>query len=175
MRYQVASEMRGDLKRLKREIDSGKSSSVSVPTPPRSTPSGPVAVAAPPPSAPAMQPASTSSVLSPAVAAPVGRKKWYIAAAAAVVVAAAAIGGFLYTRSARALTERDSILLTDFVNTTGDAVFDGTLKQALAVQLEQSPYLNVFPQERVRDTLKFYGPFARRTAHARPGARCLPA
>ncbi len=156
LRYQVASEMRGDLKRLKREIDSGKSSSVSVPTPPGSTPSGPVAVAAPPPSAPAMQPASTSSVSSPAVSAPVGRKKWHIAAAA-VVVAAAAIGGFLYTRSARALTEKDSILLTDFVNTTGDAVFDGTLKQALAVQLEQSPYLNVFPQERVRDTLKFMG------------------
>ena len=43
------------------------------------------------------------------------------------------------------------------MNTTGDAVFDGTLKQALAVQLEQSPYLNVFPQERVRDTLKFMG------------------
>ncbi|MBZ5651733.1 MAG: protein kinase [Acidobacteriia bacterium] len=161
LRYQVASEMRGDLKRLKREIDSGKSSSFnlstpSVPTPPGSTPSGPVAVATPPPSSSAMQPASTSSVSSPAVAAPVGRKKWYIAAAA-VVVAVAAVGGFFYTRSARALTEKDSILLTDFVNTTGDAVFDGTLKQALAVQLEQSPYLNVFPQERVRDTLKFMG------------------
>ena len=65
--------------------------------------------------------------------------------------------GFFYKRSARTLTEKDSILLTDFVNTTGDAVFDGTLKQALAVQLEQSPYLNVFPQERVRDTLKFMG------------------
>ena len=73
------------------------------------------------------------------------------------MVAAIAIGGFFYKRSARTLTEKDSILLTDFVNTTGDAVFDGTLKQALAVQLEQSPYLNVFPQERVRDTLKFMG------------------
>ena len=72
-------------------------------------------------------------------------------------MAAIAVGGFFYKRSARTLTEKDSILLTDFVNTTGDAVFDGTLKQALAVQLEQSPYLNVFPQERVRDTLKFMG------------------
>ncbi len=52
---------------------------------------------------------------------------------------------------------KDSILLTDFVNTTGDPVFDGTLKQALAVQLEQSPFLNVFPQERVRDTLRYMG------------------
>jgi tetratricopeptide (TPR) repeat protein len=53
-----------------------------------------------------------------------------------------------------ALTERDTILLADFVNTTGDAVFDGTLKQGLAVQLEQSPYLNIFPEERARETLK---------------------
>ena len=88
--------------------------------------------------------------------APAGRKRWYIAAAA-LVVAAIAAGGFFFKRGARTLTEKDSILLTDFVNTTGDAVFDGTLKQALAVQLEQSPYLNVFPQERVRDTLKFMG------------------
>jgi hypothetical protein len=41
------------------------------------------------------------------------------------------------------LRARDSVLLTDFVNTTGDPVFDGTLKQALAVQLEQSPFLNI--------------------------------
>ena len=47
--------------------------------------------------------------------------------------------------------------LPDFVNTTGDAVFDGTLKQALAVQLEQSPFLNVYPDERVREALKYAG------------------
>jgi serine/threonine protein kinase len=160
LRYQVASEMRGDLKRLKREIDSGRSSSVSVPTPPGSSPSGPVAVAAPPHSAPAVQPASAISgpASSPAVLVPgpASRKRWYIAVAVLLAVAIG-VGGFFYTRRGRALTEKDSLLLTDFVNTTGDAVFDGTLKQALAVQLEQSPYLNVFPQERVRDTLKFMG------------------
>jgi eukaryotic-like serine/threonine-protein kinase len=159
LRYQVASEMRGDLKRLKREIDSGKSSSVSVSTPTGSSPSGPSAIAAPP-SAPAVQPASAiSGAVSSASAvapAPPNRKKWYIAAAALLAIAIG-VGGFFYTRRAGALTEKDSILLTDFVNTTGDAVFDDTLKQALAVQLEQSPYLNVFPQERVRDTLKFMG------------------
>src|SRR6202035_5503251 len=61
LRYQVASEMRGDLKRLKREIDSGRSSSVSVATPVDSTPSASSAVGAPPPSAPAVQPASAIS------------------------------------------------------------------------------------------------------------------
>ena len=49
---------------------------------------------------------------------------------------------------------KDTILLADFVNTTGDEVFDGTLKQGLAVQLEQSPYLNIFPEERARETLR---------------------
>src|SRR5213076_3480641 len=67
----------------------------------------------------------------------------------------AAFGGFFYTRRARALTEKDSILLSDFVNTTGDPVFDGTLKQALAVQLEQSPFLNIFSDQRVREALRF--------------------
>jgi eukaryotic-like serine/threonine-protein kinase len=51
----------------------------------------------------------------------------------------------------------DPILLADFVNTTGDPVFDGTLKQALAVQLEQSPYLNVVPDQTVRKALQFMG------------------
>jgi eukaryotic-like serine/threonine-protein kinase len=166
LRYQVASEMRGDLKRLKREIDSGRSSSISAATPSGATPVDstpasplPSAVVVPPPSASTVQPVSgISGPVSPPAPppAPASRKIWYIAAAA-LVTAAAAIGGFFYIHSARGLTEKDSILLTDFVNTTGDAVFDGTLKQALAVQLEQSPYLNVFPQERVRDTLKFMG------------------
>src|SRR5882724_6453841 len=159
LRYQVASEMRGDLKRLKRELDSGRSSSVSVATPVDSTPSAPSAVVAPAPAPPIQPVPSISGPVSSAsasVPATASRKRWYLAAAAAVIVAIG-VGGFFYTRSARTLTEKDSILLTDFVNTTGDPVFDGTLKQALAVQLEQSPYLNVFPQERVRDTLKFMG------------------
>ena len=46
-----------------------------------------------------------------------------------------------------ALTEQDTILIADFDNKTGDAIFDGTLKQGLAVQLEQSPFLNIFPDD----------------------------
>jgi tetratricopeptide (TPR) repeat protein len=69
------------------------------------------------------------------------------------------IAGVLYLRSRQSakLTEKDSVLLADFVNTTGDAVFDGTLKQALAVQLEQSPYLNIVPESRIREALRFMG------------------
>ncbi len=73
------------------------------------------------------------------------------------LLAAVAAGIFFYSRRSQALTEKDSILLADFVNTTGDSVFDGTLKQALAVQLEQSPYLNVLPQSRIQEALRFMG------------------
>lgn len=58
---------------------------------------------------------------------------------------------------AAALADQDSILIADFVNTTGDEVFDGTLKQAVAVELGQSPYLNVVSEARVRDTLRYIG------------------
>ena len=76
------------------------------------------------------------------------------------VIAALVVGGIYFYRlrsfSARppALTEKDTILLADFVNTTGDSDFDGTLKQGLTVQLEQSPYINIFPEERARDTMQ---------------------
>ena len=70
-------------------------------------------------------------------------------------MAAATIVYFAYFRERDALTDKDKILLADFVNTTGDPVFDGTLKQALAVQLGQSPYLDIFSEDRVRETLTF--------------------
>ena len=67
------------------------------------------------------------------------------------------VGAFWYFKRTPSppLTERDTIVLTDFVNNTGDPVFDGTLKQALAAQLEQSPFLNIFSDQRVRETLRF--------------------
>ena len=73
--------------------------------------------------------------------------------------AAAVLSYFFYFKPKRpaALTEKDTILLADFENTTGDAVFDGTLKQALAVQLSQSPFLNIFGDERIREALRFMG------------------
>jgi len=77
---------------------------------------------------------------------------------AAIAVLAAAGGAFyIYQHRKPALTEKDTLLLADFTNITGDAVFDGALKQALAVQLEQSPFLNIFSQQRVRETLGYMG------------------
>jgi tetratricopeptide (TPR) repeat protein len=74
-----------------------------------------------------------------------------------LAVALAAAGLFFYSRQAPALTDKDTILLADFVNTTGDAVFDDALKQGLAAQLEQSPFLSILADERIRETLRFMG------------------
>src|SRR5437660_4852607 len=93
----------------------------------------------------------------PAVAAPKQSSKLLVTLAA--VTLALLIAGGLYFRSRQSgrLTEKDSVLLADFVNTTGDPVFDGTLKQALAVQLEQSPYLNIVPDSKINDALRLMG------------------
>ncbi len=76
---------------------------------------------------------------------------------AAFIVAVTLAAFFYFSRKTPALTEKDTVLLADFINTTGEPVFDGTLKQALAVQLGQSPFLNIFPDERVNQTLRFMG------------------
>src|SRR5262245_15001276 len=72
-------------------------------------------------------------------------------------IAIVAVAAFFWFNRAPALTDKDTVLIADFVNTTGDAVFDGTLKQALAVKLEESPFLSIFPEERVRESLRFMG------------------
>jgi hypothetical protein len=89
-----------------------------------------------------------------------GRKLWKVLVPAALILVAAAIGGTLYFRSRQAttrLTDKDTIVLSDFDNKTGDAVFDDTLKQGLSVQLEQSPFLALVSEQRVNATLKLMG------------------
>jgi eukaryotic-like serine/threonine-protein kinase len=87
---------------------------------------------------------------------PASRKKrlWAIASVATLAVAVVALIFFLHNRKAHALGETDTIVLADFANSTGNPVFDDTLKQALAVSLRQSPFLNVLSDEKVTATLK---------------------
>jgi serine/threonine protein kinase/tetratricopeptide (TPR) repeat protein len=91
------------------------------------------------------------------IASGIKRHKLAAALIALFVIVASASAFYLYNRNSHPLTERDTVLLTDFVNTTGEPVFDGTLKQALAVNLGQTPFLNLFPEDRVRETLRFMG------------------
>jgi len=80
------------------------------------------------------------------------RGRWMLVAAAALAVAA--LGYVVYPRSSAALTDKDTIVLAEFANTTGDAVFDGTLRQGLAVQLQQSPFLSLVSDDRIGRTLR---------------------
>jgi eukaryotic-like serine/threonine-protein kinase len=74
--------------------------------------------------------------------------------AAAVVLVLAGVGGYFYFHRTPKLTEKDAVVLADFTNTTGDPVFDGTLRQGLSVQLEQTPFLRVISGDQVTQTLK---------------------
>jgi DNA-binding winged helix-turn-helix (wHTH) protein/tetratricopeptide (TPR) repeat protein len=88
-----------------------------------------------------------------------GNKKPWLFIVGTVVVLLAAVAGLwmLHVRAAPVLTEKDSVLLTDFENTTGEVVFDGALKEGMAVELGQSPFLDVVADDRVRETLHFMG------------------
>jgi DNA-binding winged helix-turn-helix (wHTH) protein/tetratricopeptide (TPR) repeat protein len=81
-----------------------------------------------------------------------------VVTAAIAVLAAGIAGGLLWrARQARRLTEKDTIVLGDFANSTGDAVFDGTLREGLSVELEQSPFLSLLSEEGIHHTLRMMG------------------
>jgi serine/threonine protein kinase len=84
-------------------------------------------------------------------------KRWKAIVPAAVAVLALSVGSYFYFHRSPALTEKDTIVLADFTNTTGDPVFDGALRQGLSVQLEQSPFLSIVPEQQVQQTLQMMG------------------
>ncbi|MGA8283504.1 MAG: protein kinase, partial [Candidatus Sulfotelmatobacter sp.] len=170
LRYQVAAEMRADLKRLKREIESSKS---GIPAAVDDS-SRPLTGATPASSAAStskQQSAISSSQISSTTPPPAAR--WKILVPVAVVVVAL-IAAALYWRSRPAapvatpatLTEKDTVVLADFDNKTADSVFDDALKQALAVQLGQSPFINILSDRKVGETLRLMG--------SQPGTRITP-
>jgi serine/threonine protein kinase/tetratricopeptide (TPR) repeat protein len=166
LRYQHAGDLRADLQRLKRDTDSGRAVAKSEPEP---LPVSSAAVAPAPASVsgsgspPTPQRSSSTRVpaAQPSASVPAEttrRPPWKILVPLGALLVLI-VAGAVYFRSFRtqAITEKDSILLADFVNTTGDAVFDGTLKKALAVDLQQSPFLNVVSDEKARQTLTMMG------------------
>jgi len=159
-RYQTVKELLVDLRRLKQrlEFEAELERSVAPESFTRSRISGAIS---PPTGAAQALPTveKTVSHVSSAEYIVTGIKHHKIAAGlvALLLIAVVGIGAYFYTHRKAALTDKDTILLTDFINTTGEQVFDGTLKQALAVQLGQTPFLNIYPDERVRETLRFMG------------------
>jgi tetratricopeptide (TPR) repeat protein/predicted Ser/Thr protein kinase len=168
LRYQGAAEMRADLQRLKRDTESGRSASGFVAAAATEEAGSTSRVSSAPPGAGGAEPAKESArgsseriAATPAPAAipaPVAaRPKWMIPAAAGVAVLLLAIGGYFLFHRAPKLTEKDTIVIADFGNSTGDTTFDDTLKQALSVQLAQSPFLNILSDQKVSDTLHMMG------------------
>jgi tetratricopeptide (TPR) repeat protein/predicted Ser/Thr protein kinase len=127
LRYQSAAEIRTDLRRLKRDSESGR------------------AVAA------------TAQVESKPAAKSTRFRSAAVTGATLLVIGLATGGWLFFSRKAHALTDTDTIVLADFTNSTGDTVFDGTLRRGLAVQLEQSPFLSLVPEDRVQQTLQMMG------------------
>src|SRR5215469_7460406 len=124
LRYQSGAEIRTDLQRLKRDTESGRV-------------------------------VATTSQVGPKPATKFTPLRWVGVGGATLIVVGLAMGGWLFSsRKAQALTDKDTIVLADFTNTTGDAVFDGTLRQGLSVQLEQSPFLSIVSEQQIAQTLK---------------------
>jgi eukaryotic-like serine/threonine-protein kinase len=84
-------------------------------------------------------------------------KHWKTIVFAAIAVLALSVGSYFYFHRTPKLTDKDTIVLADFTNTTGDPVFDGTLRQGMAVQLEQSPFLSLISEERIQQVLRLMG------------------
>jgi tetratricopeptide (TPR) repeat protein len=82
---------------------------------------------------------------------------WKVIVPAAVVFVGLAVGGYFYFHRTPKLTDKDTIVLADFDNKTGDPVFDDTLREGLSIELQQSPFLSLIPDQQVQRTLALMG------------------
>src|SRR3984893_531669 len=165
LRYQHAVDIKSELRRLKRDLESGRSSAVS-------SSSEPIYSGSPAPVESASASAQRTSGSERAVASPSSGAVATVPASlqpqpssrkfmipAAVVLLLALVAGGLYWRKHQTvqLTDKDQLILADFTNQTGDAVFDSTLKEALAIQLEQSPLLQLVSDAELHNNLQYLG------------------
>ena len=167
LRYQSAAEMRADLQRLKRDSESGRKLSFDEPIESAARGTSPSGfISDRPVSSPGiLEPGSNRQVITPGPASAsqvqVTAKSNFrtVLITVTLLLIAVAVGGGLWWRSRQTsrLTEKDTVVLADFNNATGEPVFDQALKQALRVQLEQSPFLNVLSDQKVNQALKFMG------------------
>jgi serine/threonine protein kinase/tetratricopeptide (TPR) repeat protein len=136
LRYQTAADLEADLRRLQRDITARTHAVGAV---------GSSAARRLSSSAPRSHQAADSSRLRRLIA---------LAGGTVAIAAVAAVIAVMYSKRAPALSDRDTLLVTDFVNRTGDSVFDGTLTQALSINLEQSPFLSIVSRDELRATLR---------------------
>jgi serine/threonine protein kinase len=125
LRYQHASDIRTDLQRLKRDIESGR--------------------------------AAAATHVQPKTVVKSSRFRWGVTAATMIVIGLGVGGRLLFSNKTHTLTDKDTVVLADFTNKTGDSVFDGTLRQGLSVQLEQSPFLSIISDQQMQQTLQMMG------------------
>jgi eukaryotic-like serine/threonine-protein kinase len=165
LRYQHAVDIKSELLRLKRDLESGRSSAVgSSPSVPMAGGNSQVESPAPPPAGTSGRAAAVSSSSGsaslPVVPIPTpAAAGWKFVLPTVIILALALMGGGFYWRKHQApkLTDKDQLILADFTNQTGDAVFDSTLKEALAIQLEQSPLLQLVSDAELHNNLQYLG------------------
>ena len=169
LRYQHAADIKSELLRLKRDLESGRSAAVvSSSSVPASAPvhggteSAPTAE--PQPSAVQRTSGSAAAVPSGSLGSvamvPAPQRAWWklvLPAVVLLVVATIAVSFYWHKHQAPQLTDKDLLILADFTNQTGDQVFDSTLKEALAIQLEQSPLLQLVSDAELHNNLQYLG------------------